>query len=206
MKLRIVIPDNYDEVTIGQHQALTSLWDDAGKSKVDKMCGCVEILCGVPMDVATGIPDKDMRKIVDALQFLMSSPEPTEHELVPRFTLGEVEYGFVPDWDALILREFVDLEAMASKGAYDNLHILMSIMYRPVTRSMKHLYDIEPYQADLMRAEKFKDAPMGVALGALAFFLNIAKRSVIATHNSSTRETRKAAALLALRASGAGTP
>lgn len=205
MKLRIVIPDNYDEVSIAQHQALTRLWDNEGKSKVEKMCGCVEVLCGISMDVAVGIPDRDMRKIVDALRFLMSSPNPDDHPLVPRFTLDGTEYGFIPDWDALILREFVDLDTLTTKGAYENLHLLMSIMYRPVTRSLKDLYDIEPYAPDLMRAEKMKDAPMGVALGALAFFFRIARRSVVDMRNYSTKETRKAAALLALRTSGGGT-
>jgi len=186
MKLRIVIPDSFDEVTVDQHQRLTTAWENDSLTENEKLFEGVEILCGITMDVMVSIPEQDVRKIVTALKFLMDSPQSDDHPLQPSFTLEGVEYGFIPDWTNLLLREFVDLEALAKKGIYENLHLVMSIMYRPVTKRVKHLYAIEPYVADLMQAEKMKQAPMSVALGALSFFFHIGRTLAYATLNSST--------------------
>jgi hypothetical protein len=100
-----------------------------------------------------------------------------------RFELDGVHYGFFPNWEELSFAEFVDMDTISSKKEdelLDFLHILTSIMYRPITNERsKHDFDIEKYDIKSMkiRAELFKNKlDVGVILSAQFFFINYANR------------------------------
>jgi hypothetical protein len=102
---------------------------------------------------------------------------------VDRFTLNGIEYGFFPNWKDLTFAEFVDMDTISTKKTdelLDMLHILASIMYRPITNvRTKHDYDIEKYDVNSMkeRSELFKkQLDIKYLLGAQFFFIKFVSR------------------------------
>jgi hypothetical protein len=104
-------------------------------------------------------------------------------KFVDRFELDGVQYGFFPNWKDLSFAEFVDMDTISTKKEdelLDLLHILCSIMYRPIIKERsEHDFDIEKYDMKSMklRAEVFKSKlDISIVLGAQFFFINYAKR------------------------------
>ena len=108
---------------------------------------------------------------------------PTESpKFIDRFELDGVHYGFFPKWRDLTYAEFVDMDTISTKKPEELmnlLHILASIMYRPITtQRSEHDFDIEKYNIDSMkeRAELFKKKlDIKYILGAQFFFINYAR-------------------------------
>ena len=98
-------------------------------------------------------------------------------EIVFTFELDGVTYGFENDWKNMKWGQWVDMEIYSQKDRIvDNIHILMAILYRPVTSENGTKYTIEPYKSDevLQRAEKFKSkVPVKIWLACSSFFLQI---------------------------------
>jgi len=84
-----------------------------------------------------------------------------------------------------IIKTMVDTEP-------ENLHIIMSILYRKITFKRNERYAIENYNPDEFKEELFKDCPMDIALNSLGFFLTLgsvlAKTSV---HYLKAQETKQ---------------
>ena len=55
----------------------------------------------------------------------------------------------------------------------------MASMYRSITATALHQYDIEAYELDERRARLMLDMPMSVAVGALVFFYTIGRAFAI---------------------------
>jgi hypothetical protein len=113
----------------------------------------------------------------------------------PIFEYKGVVYGFQP-LSKMTLGEWIDCDTYA-KDWKTQLHNLLAICYRPITKhnhknfawrvkynvkvwagqstSPFSIYDVEPYNVEsaLVREELFKELPIEIAQGALAFFLEI---------------------------------
>ena len=84
------------------------------------------------------------------------------------FYLDGKEYGFIPNLDKMKPSEYIDLTNNLGKDIIAS----MAVMYRPVTRKFKDVYDIEKYNGTDNK-EIFKNAPISVYLGAQVFFWNL---------------------------------
>lgn len=101
----------------------------------------------------------------------------TSYPFTDKFVLNGVEYGFIPSWKNMSFAEFVDLDTLLNKKPeeiIENLHIICSIMYRPiVSKKKEHQFKIEDYDVDEMveRAELFKkELDVKYVLGGQFFF------------------------------------
>ena len=84
------------------------------------------------------------------------------------FILDGKEYGFIPNLEQIKSGEYIDLTNNLGKDILAS----MSVMYRPITRKFKDVYDIEKYKGTDNK-EIFKNAPISVYLGAQVFFWNL---------------------------------
>lgn len=107
-------------------------------------------------------------------------------ELIQRFKLGEVEFGFIPDLDKLTTAEYLDIDAYQSDVG--NIHKLMAVLYRPITSKRGKLYNIEPYGGSDVYASFMLEADVDVYLSALSFFLTIYQIYIKDTNTSSNQE------------------
>ena len=84
------------------------------------------------------------------------------------FLLDGKEYGFIPNLEQMKSGEYIDLTNNLGKDILAS----MAVMYRPITRKFKDVYDIEKYKGTDDK-EIFKNAPISVYLGAQVFFWNL---------------------------------
>jgi len=166
---RIQVPETMADVTVGTYIKLAKA-NDPPKEGMDAVRLGIEILCGLPKPMVQRIAFADVARIARIMVKLMEPPKTEEFPLVPRFTLGNVEYGFIPDWSELSLGEFVDLEEYCKGDVWESLPDVLSVMYRPVVSSMGPLYEIQPYKPSPGQRDKMLECPMNVALGAMVFF------------------------------------
>ena len=88
------------------------------------------------------------------------------------------------------LGEFVDLETYV-ENLEDNLHLILSILYRPVTAKKKDKYRIEEYKPNRERAELFKKhLTVGDFNGASFFFYDLGT-TLINNSKKSLTQTNK---------------
>jgi hypothetical protein len=166
---RIQVPETMADVTVGTYIKLAKA-NDPPKEGMDAVRLGIEILCGLPKPMVQRIAFADVARIARIMVKLMEPPKTEEFPLVPRFFLGNVEYGFIPDWSELSLGEFVDLEEYCKGDVWESLPDVLSVMYRPVVSSMGPLYEIQPYKPSPGQRDKMLECPMNVALGAMVFF------------------------------------
>ena len=125
-----------------------------------------------------------VRAIVDILvDLLQSKPDHVE-----RFKIGETEFGFIPDLDDMSLGEYIDLDNNASQ--WQNMHVAMNVLYRPIKTSKLGKYNIEDY--NVKNPEAMKDMPLGAAIGSLFFFYNLgielANHTILYSNNQAEME------------------
>ena len=164
MKLEINVPTSLDEITLGQYQKYLKIAENNEDSYFldAKM---IEIFCGIPLSESYKIKMSSVKAITDILDELLSS-NPTHIE---RFRMNDVSYGFVPDLDELTLGEYIDLDNNVS--VWENMHIAMNVLYRPIKDSQGKRYNIVDYNID--NANKMKEMPLSAVIGSLVFFYNL---------------------------------
>jgi hypothetical protein len=133
------------------------------------------------ISVLTDISIEDLKELEpDNFNFLEKKLVPMLHvdkpnKIVFQFKHNEKEYGLVTDFFKLTMSEWVDLEVYSnSENVVDNIHKIMAILYRPVTKKLKNnKYQIENYNSNEIesRAEEFLDLPLEFYLSVSTFFL-----------------------------------
>ena len=183
MQIEINVPTSLNEITLEQYQKFLKASKDTpeGSFLDAKM---IEIFCGIPLSDSYKLKMSSVQAIVDILTDMLN--EKPAH--IDKFSLDGVQYGFIPDLDEMSLGEYVDLDGNASN--WDNMHIAMNVLYRPIVTSKKGKYNIKEYTAD--DPEKMKDMPLGVALGSLFFFYNLgielSKHTILSSSNQAEME------------------
>jgi hypothetical protein len=183
MKLEINVPTSLSEITLGQYQKYLKIAENNTDGNfLDAKT--IEIFCGIPLSESYKIKMSSVKAIIDILDELLS----TNPNHVERFKMNDVEYGFVPDLDELTLGEYVDLDNNISN--WDNIHIAMNVLYRPIKDSQGRRYSIIDYDVD--NANKMKDMPLDAAIGSVFFFYNLgielSKHTILYSNNQQEME------------------
>jgi hypothetical protein len=164
MKIEINVPTTLNEITLGQYQKFLKVAENnpEGNFLDAKM---IEIFCGIPLSDSYKLKMSSVSAIVDILNELMESNP--QHQ--QRFTMGGIDYGFVPDLDDMSLGEYIDLDNNASK--WEQMHVAMNVLYRPIKDGQKLKYNIAKYNTE--NSDRMKDMPLGCVFGSLFFFYNL---------------------------------
>ena len=67
-------------------------------------------------------------------------------DLVTKFRLDGVEYGFIPDLNELSFGEYIDLDTYL--GDWENIHTAMNVLYRPINSKKGDRYTIQEYDVN----------------------------------------------------------
>jgi hypothetical protein len=171
MKIELTIPNSLDEITLGQYQEfIKSQENNADELFISQKL--VSIFCKIPLNQVLLIPIKEIEYIVTKMGSLFEQ----KHEFKNTFKLGSNTFGFIPSLDEISLGEFVDLDSNISD--LNNFHKAMAVMYRPITKSVSNMYEIEDYESSATYADVMKLAPVSIALGAQVFFWTLEKESL----------------------------
>jgi len=131
-------------------------------------------------DEYLALPESTFAEIKTKLLTLFNT---YELPLVKLFEIQNVKYGFIPSLDDMAYGEYLDLVAYSSKNMWDNIPMLMSILYRPITKTLGKSYTIEKYSGTkLETVELFSQGiTMDIVFGAISFFLHLQRDLVSAT-------------------------
>jgi trehalose/maltose hydrolase-like predicted phosphorylase len=167
--MKINIPENISEVTLGQFQKYMELLErDLDIMTFNKR----------KVSIFTNVPYKELLfKSIRAVDFERISKQVdlalnTAVSFESTFKLDGLEFGFINDFEEISLGEFADLEKYQT--SQNDLHNLMAILFRPIRNKAHGRYEIESYKGTAEYAEQMKLMPLNIANGALVFFLNLA--------------------------------
>ena len=180
MKTTITVPDNLNELSVGQYQKYLELTEGIEGEFLNQRT--VEVLCGIPFEKVTYLKHKDVKEIAEGLTKMLNG----EAEFRHRFKIKSQEFGFIPSLEDMSSGEFADLCAYIKDTK--NMHKAMAVMFRPITKRIGDKYDIFPYNGSKEFGDLMKFMPLGIALGAMVFFYNLANDLVNATQHSIKQE------------------
>lgn len=185
MKVTLKIPNGYQDITIAEYHEVQRIQKKHQTAELSAL-EIVSYLCEVSPKVMRKVGHDDLMDVIDKMRWLFEPLDIDAFKLEPSFTHKGVEYGFIPDLSDLTVAEFADLDSYVRQSAYDNLHKVASVLYRPVTKRLREFYDIEPYEPSKVKQEAANDWPVSIAFGALVFFYDIAKQLLVDMNASST--------------------
>ena len=184
-KLSFNIPESFDELNLGRYMRLMKVLKNDFENEVSDIEKVIRIL-----NCITDISKKDLYRLdlksigklgVHLTKFLETVPN---DELKHFIEVEGVEYGFHPKLVDMTLGEFVDLETYI-ENLEENLHKILSILYRPVTAKKDDKYRIEDYEPNEERAELFKKhLKVDDFNGASVFFYDLGTKLLINSNKS----------------------
>lgn len=164
MKLEINVPDSLSEITLGQYQKFVKLYSGEVTEEFLAL-KMLEIFCGVKLSEAYQMRFKDVDGVVELLTEILNE----KPQLVQRFNMKGVEYGFIPNLDDMSFGEYVDLDTYI--GDWQNIHRAMAVLYRPIKNKHGERYNLVPYE--VVDAEMYKDMPLDAAISSVLFFYRL---------------------------------
>jgi len=167
--MRVVIPTDLKEIKLSQYLRYLKVLKDNQDDETFVCIQMVAIFCNLSVADVMKIPVNDFAEIVENLAKVLDQ----KPERVKTFKMDGVEYGFIPNLDKMTIGEHATIDSLL--GSDENLALLMSVLYRPITKKISPFYQIEPYDGDESKAELFKDVTMDVVTGSILFFWNLSK-------------------------------
>jgi hypothetical protein len=169
--IQIEVEDKVVEVnpylTIGQYQNLKRNMD----SYKDDPTALLSLYTNIPVRQLKNLPLEQVKFVQEYIttQFTDKSISDELHNV---FTHNGVEYGLENNWQKLAWGAWVDLEVFSSEDIEENIHLLMSVLYRPIKERKKNKYVLEAYDADTIeeRANEFLTLPVNYWFGVSVFF------------------------------------
>ena len=180
MEVKLSIPTSLNEITLGQYQEFSKL-DITKESEVQSKM--IEIFCKVPTNVVRSMKAKDITDICTIINNMFD----VEHQMLNRFDLNGVKYGFIPDLENMSFGEYVDLDTFM--GDNDNLHRAMNVLYRPIDLLQGQRYTLKEYDPDIN--EEAKNYPLDACFGAMVFFYDLGKDLSTVILNSSSKQNEE---------------
>ena len=188
IEVKLTIPDRWSDITIETYQKYVEIQEGKGSEK-NKVIKSLALLCNVSPFVVKKMAYKDLLEIMSIIKKMIDT-EPDKENFRKTFMFKKEKYGFCPNLSGITTGEYIDLETYC-KNPIENLHIIMSILYRKVTFERNERYTIESYNPDEFKEELFKDCPMDIALSSLGFFLNLGEQLVKTSHNFLSKQEMK---------------
>ena len=174
--LELQVPTKMSDIQLQQYQKyiniLAGIEGETEESINFVNLKALEIFCGLQLKDSYKLPMSEFSGIIEDLSSALAEETP----LVKRFWFKgsngeEVEFGMIPDLSSMSFGEYVDLDKYISD--WKQMHKAMAVLFRPINKKKKDLYDIEDYDGSDKYADYMKYMPLNVALGALVFFYRL---------------------------------
>jgi len=139
----------------------------------------------LPVDELKDLPKQDVKFVENYIteQIIMNDKQ----QVHVTFEHDGVLYGMENDWKNIKWGQWVDMEIFSQPdNINDSIHMIMSLLYRPVISQKGTEYTIEPYKSSevIKRGEIMKQVPVKYWFGCSTFFLLISHQLVENTKNS----------------------
>lgn len=169
MELKIKVPTELSEITLAQYQRYLKIIEaNAENQNAETFISLkmLEIFCNIPYEQAVALKIKDVTHIVQILADMLNS----KPELVNRFKIGDVEFGFIPKLDDMSFGEYIDLDTYL--GDWSKMEKAMAVLYRPIKHRTGERYLVHDYDPGKWD-EAMKHTPMDAVIGSILFFYRL---------------------------------
>ena len=198
--MKVTLPENISEITLEQFQNYSKLVERKDLDEYQFNKRKVSIFTGIKYKDLDNINQLDFVDILTQIDLSLN----VDAEFKPRFEMGGVEFGFIPNFDKMTTKEFVDL-SLYPVSDVETYHKLMAILFRPIkNKDGFDNYKIKNYNGTEKYAELMKQTPMNIVNGALVFFCNLASELQQSTKRYIRAELKKAEKLATTLKSGDG--
>jgi hypothetical protein len=182
MKVKITIPTNQSEIPLYAFQ-------DYSKLETPTEIDAVSIFCNIKEEYVRKMPQGKVLEIYTHLAQVLQS----EEKFKPTFKLENIEFGFIPDFDAITAGELADLEQYFKIGEneegkpvimnIEDTHKAMAVLFRPITNKMGDKYEIAEYEGTKKYAEVMRYMPLSNLRATVVFFSTLRNELLISTLN-----------------------
>jgi len=170
--MKVILPENQREITLAQYQELVKLQERTDLDQYEMNKRKLKIFTKLSYQDISLIKADDMIDMLNIIDKALNE----EVEFEPIFTMHDVEFGFIPNFDDIKSKEYFDLTTYDTE--VETLHRLMAILYRPIKNKSviaPVTYEIVSYNGSKEWSEAMKQTPLSIVNGALVFFYNLAK-------------------------------
>tara|TARA_B110000503_G_scaffold18291_1_gene26842 strand:+ start:131 stop:787 length:657 start_codon:yes stop_codon:yes gene_type:complete len=178
MNIEINIPDNLNEITLGQYQEFLKIEEPTEED-------ILKVFLNLDLKGIGKVKAADVDKYAAHITSLFEQEQ--RHSL--KFNLKGVEFGFLPNLDDITYGENKDVTAYLND--WQSMHKAMSVLYRPITQKLSGKYLIEGYEGSHKYSETMKQMPLGVVMGSMVFFYNLTNELLKAIPNYLEKEAMK---------------
>jgi len=184
--MKITIPETLKDITLGQFQKYSELIKREDLSDIELNRRKIHLFTGLDYNSVSNIKQYDAKEILETIDLALNQTV----EFEPRFTMGGIEFGFVPNLDDITQGEFIDISTYGTE--VETMHQLMAVLFRPIkNKDLLGNYEVIPYEGTKQYANIMKAMPMHIVNGCLVFFSNLANELVSYTQKYMTEERAK---------------
>lgn len=179
--IEIRVPTKVEDIRLGQYQEYLELHktvDENQKLTQSVRNKVVSIFCDVPFKlVQDHFSAEDVDEVFNGIMKLLTellAKANSGDQFNLRFKVGDVEFGFEPEFTKMKAGAFADLSDYYED--WNTMHRAMAVLYRPVAYKKRNWflkieqYELEPYTGTTKYGDAMKAMPALKALEA-AFFL-----------------------------------
>ncbi len=94
-EVKLIIPDNWADITIGTYQKYVKIQEGKGTEK-NKIIKSLSLLCNTTPFIVKKMPYKDLLEIMAIIKKMIDT-EPKKEKFRKVFTFNDEEYGFCPN-------------------------------------------------------------------------------------------------------------
>lgn len=184
MKLDILLPTNLSEIPLSRYQEFIAMKEKSNDEEfiAQKM---IQIFCGMKLGEVAKIKMKHLNELIAHFTKVFSE----KPQLIRKFKIKDIEFGFIPKFDDISFGEYVDLENYMKD--WKTYHKALSVMYRPIKNTNKDKYDIVDYEPNEDMQDLMKFAPLDVAISSSFFLSSLGIELLKATQTYLKKELKK---------------
>ena len=184
MKLDILLPTNLSEIPLSRYQEFIAMKEKSNDEEfiAQKM---IQIFCGMKLGEVAKIKMKHLNELITHFTKVFSE----KPQLIRKFKINDIEFGFIPKFDDISFGEYVDLENYMKD--WKTYHKALSVMYRPIKNTNKDKYEIVDYEPNEDMQDLMKFAPLDVAISSSFFLSSLGIELLKATQTYLKKELKK---------------